>query len=300
MPIDRTVFAEEDIDRDKEKSLSLEVIPTEIEEETLPAEPKHTVLLVEDTEPVRIYIREHLKRFFHVIDTDNGDTALRLVTEKMPDIVVSDIIIPGASGLEVCTRIKEDMLTGHIPVILLTAKSMAIHIIEGFDSGADDYIVKPVNVNVLVSRIQNLIASREKLRTLYGKKRTQDLLGVNLSNGEDRFALKLFQLIENNIDNPELNINMICREIGLSRTNLYRKLKTITDLSPTELIRNYRLEMATNLLLHSHYTISEIATYTGFNSHAYFTSCFRSAYGCTPTEYALQHQTERVNPMPKT
>lgn len=299
MPIDRAVFAEEDIDLDKEKSLSLEVIPTEIEEEIPEEERKYTVLLVEDTEPVRIYIREQLKRYFHVIDTDNGDTALRLVTEKMPDIVVSDIIIPGASGLEVCTRIKEDMLTGHIPVILLTAKSMAIHIIEGYASGADDYIVKPFNIKVLVSRIQNLIASRENLRTLYGKKHTQDLLGVSLSNGEDRFALKLFRLIEENIDKPEWNINMICRELGLSRTNLYRKLKTITDLSLTELIRNYRLEMATNLLLHSNYSISEIATYTGFNSHAYFTKCFRTVYGCTPTEYAAQHQSERTNTTPK-
>ena len=231
-----------------------------------------------------------------MIDTDNGDTALRLVTEKMPDVVVSDIIIPGASGLEVCSRIKEDMLTGHIPVILMTAKSMATHIIEGYDCGADDYIVKPFNIKILVSRIKNLLDSREKLRVLYEKKHTRDLLGVNLSGEEDRFTRKFFQLIEENVANPELNIDMICRELGQSQTNLYRKLKAITDLSPVELIHNYRLEMATDLLLHSNYAISEIATYTGFNSHAYFTSCFRAAYGCTPSEYASRNQAETPNP----
>ncbi|MBR1574869.1 MAG: response regulator [Bacteroidales bacterium] len=292
MPVDRDTFGPEDFDQDQEKSLALEVIPSEIAPETLPDADKATVLLIEDTEPVRIYIRERLEKFFRVFETDNGDTALRLVAEKMPDIVVSDIMIPGTSGLEVCARIKEDMLTGHIPVILMTAKSMAVHIIEGYASGADDYIVKPFNINVLISRIKNLLASREQLRTLYGKKRTQDLLGVDLSAGEDRFTQKLFTLIEANIANPELNIDMICREIGLSRTNLYRKLKPITDLSPVELIRNYRLEMATDLLLHSNYNISEIATYTGFNSHAYFTSCFRAAYGCTPSEYAARQHPE--------
>lgn len=295
MPIDRAVYSEEDIDQDKEKSISHEVIPAEIEEQLQPVERKYTVLLVEDTEPVRIYIREYLKRFFHVIDTDNGDTAFRLVTEKMPDIVVSDIIIPGASGLEVCSRIKEDMLTGHIPVILMTAKSMATHIIEGYDCGADDYIVKPFNIKILVSRIKNLLDSREKLRVLYEKKHTRDLLGVNPSGTEDRFTQKFFQLIEENIANPELNIDMICRELGQSRTNLYRKLKAITDLSPVELIHKYRLEMATDLLLHSNYAISEIATYTGFNSHAYFTLCFRAAYGCTPSEYAAKNRVETLD-----
>ena len=296
MPIDRAVYSEKNVDQDKEKSILHEVIPAEIEEQLQPVERKYTVLLVEDTEPVRIYIREYLKQFFYVIDTDNGDTALRLVTEKMPDVVVSDIIIPGASGLEVCSRIKEDLLTGHIPVILMTAKSMATHIIEGYDCGADDYIVKPFNIKILVSRIKNLLDSREKLRVLYEKKHTRDLLGVNPSGEEDRFTQKFFQLIEENIANPELNIDMICRELGQSRTNLYRKLKAITDLSPVELIHKYRLEMAADLLLHSNYAISEIATYTGFNSHAYFTSCFRATYGCTPSEYASQNQVETPNP----
>ena len=289
IPIDKTAFSDDDIETDARKNMATDIVPFEKVSEDFQFDRRYKVLLVEDNDAVRSYIKDCLERYMDVMDTDNGETALEWVMEANPDIVISDIMLPRKDGLELCMQIKENMLTGHIPVILMTAKSMAIHIIEGYSAGADDYIVKPFNVNVLISRIKNILSAREKMKELYGKEFTRKMLGIDSSGREDLFAQKLIELIKQNIANPELSIDMICREIGLSRANLYRKMKSFTELSPVELIRNMRLEMAADLLLHSNYTISEIATYTGFNSHAYFTSCFKTFYNCTPTEYAEQH-----------
>lgn len=289
-PIDRRVYAEAEIDREAADRVVMDVIPSTTTPEAFGMEKKYTVLLVEDNEEVRNYVKECLEPYFFVLEADNGETAFDLVVDKYPDIVVSDIMMPCKDGLELCTQIKEDMRTGHIPVILMTARSMVMQIKEGFSSGADDYIVKPFNMDVLIYRIRNILTSREKLRSLYGKKFAPESIGVEIVSGTDKFTQKFFEVIEKNIANPELNIDLICREVGLSRTNLYRKLKAITELSPVELIRNKRLEIAAKLLLESDYSVSEISTCVGFNSHAYFTQCFKSVYGCSPTEFLIEHK----------
>lgn len=289
-PIDRRVYADEEMDKEAVDRVVMDVIPSTTAPEVFKLEKKYTVLLVEDNEEVRNYVKECLEPYFFVLEADNGETAFDLVADKYPDIVVSDIMMPRKDGLELCTQIKEDLRTGHIPVILMTARSMVMHIKEGFSSGADDYIVKPFNMDVLIYRIRNILASREKLRSLYGKKFAPEAIGVEIVSGTDRFTQKFFEVIEKNIANPELNIDLICREVGLSRTNLYRKLKAITELSPVELIRNKRLEVAAKLLLESDYSVSEISTCVGFNSHAYFTQCFRSVYGCSPTDFLMKHK----------
>lgn len=289
-PIDRRVYAEAEIDREAADRVVMDVIPSTTTPEAFGMEKKYTVLLVEDNEEVRNYVKECLEPYFFVLEADNGETAFDLVVDKYPDIVVSDIMMPRKDGLELCTQIKEDMRTGHIPVILMTARSMVMQIKEGFSSGADDYIVKPFNMDVLIYRIRNILTSREKLRSLYGKKFAPESIGVEIVSGTDKFTQKFFEVIEKNIANPELNIDLICREVGLSRTNLYRKLKAITELSPVELIRNKRLEIAAKLLLESDYSVSEISTCVGFNSHAYFTQCFKSVYGCSPTEFLIEHK----------
>lgn len=290
LPIDRSVYADDEIDEEAIDRVVMDVIPSTTHPETLKLEKKYTVLLVEDNEEVRKYVKECLEPYFYVLEADNGETAFEVVVGKYPDIVVSDIMMPHKDGLELCTEIKEDLRTGHIPVILMTARSMVMHIKEGFLSGADDYIVKPFNMDVLIYRIKNILASREKLRSLYGKKFSPEAIGIEIVSGNDRFTQKFFEVIEKNIANPELNIDLICREVGLSRTNLYRKLKAITELSPIELIRNKRLEVAAKLLLESNYSVSEISTSVGFNSHAYFTQCFKIVYGCSPTEFVVSHK----------
>lgn len=291
-PIDCSVYVEDEIDRENANMVVMDVIPSTTVPEDFNLKKKYTVLLVEDNVEVRSYVKECLEPYFYILEADNGVKAFEIVIDRYPDIVVSDIMMPRKDGLELCTEIKEDMRTGHIPVILMTARSMVMHIKEGFSSGADDYIVKPFSMDVLLYRILNILTSREKLRSLYGKKFTPETLGVEIVSGNDRFTQKFFEVIEKNIANPELNIDLICREVGLSRTNLYRKLKAITELSPVELIRNKRLEMGAKLLLESDCPVSEISTYVGFNSHTYFTQCFKLVYGCSPTEFLMEHRKE--------
>ncbi len=284
LPIDKEAYSDDEMDKEAAGRVVVDVIPSE-NNENLAFDRRYTVLLVEDTDEVRAYVKECLLPYFDVIECDNGETAFELAVEKYPDIIVSDIMMPRKNGLELCSQIKDDLRTEHIPVILMTARCMLMHIKEGFSSGADDYIVKPFSMDVLIYRMRNILASREKLKKLYGKKFSLESIGIKIVSAEDKFTQKFFEVIEKNISNPELNIDMICREVGLSRTNLYRKLKAITDLSPVELIRNKRLEVATRLLKESDYTVSEISTYVGFNSHAYFTQCFKAVYGCSPSEY---------------
>lgn len=285
LPVLASAYSEHDIERGS--SVADEVFVSGETPEKIPIERKWTVLLVEDNTEVRQYVKEYLEKYFYIVEADNGMDALELALQKYPDLVLSDIMMPKMDGLELCKRIKEDIQLEHIPVVLMTAKSMVEHIKEGFSVGADDYIVKPFNIEILVTRLQNMLLSREKLKKLYGKKFAPDAMGIEIVSGDDRFTQKLFGIIEKNISNPDLNIDLLSSELGLSRSNLYRKLKAVTELSPTELIRNKRLEIAAKLLLESSYTISEVAVYTGFNSHAYFTSCFKNFYGYSPTEWVL-------------
>ncbi len=282
------VFSEEEFDAGSAGRIVVDVIPSEQAAEKIEFDKKYTVLLVEDNDEVRTYVRECLESCFNVIEASDGADGFEKAVEKYPDIVVSDIMMPVKDGLTMCREIKEDMRTGHIPVILMTARSMVMQIKEGFLSGADDYIVKPFNMDMLLLRMKNILGSREKLRNLYGKKFSPEALGVEIVSSNDRFTQKFFEVIEANISNPDLNIDMICREVGLSRTNLYRKLKAITDLSPVELIKNKRMEIGAKMLLESDLTVSEVSTYVGFNSHAYFTQCFKSVYGVSPTEFVTK------------
>lgn len=291
LPIDRQAFSEDEVDAEAADRVVVDVIPSETPE-SLSFDRRYTVLLVEDNEEVRAYVKECLSPYFDIIEADNGEDAFDLAVERYPGIIVSDIMMPRKNGLDLCAQIKEDLRTEHIPVILMTARSMLQHIKEGFASGADDYIVKPFSMDVLILRMHNILSAREKLKKLYGKKFSLEAMGIKIVSSEDKFTQKFFEIIEANVANPELNIDKICKEMGLSRTNLYRKLKAITDLSPVELIRNKRLEVATRLLLESDYTVSEISTYVGFNSHAYFTQCFKTVYGCSPSEYVAANKKE--------
>lgn len=187
--------------------------------------------------------------------------------------------------------IKNDVRIGHIPVILMTARSMVMHIKEGFSAGADDYIIKPFNMDVLRLRIRSLLESRAQLKKLYGKRFSLDEMGIEVVSADERFSQKLFEVIEKNISDQNLGVEMLCQEIGISRANLYRKLKSITELSPTELIRNKRLEIAAKMLKESDMSVSEVAALLGFNSHSYFSNSFKSFYGYTPTEFIQKKQT---------
>jgi len=289
LPISRSAFSEDQIENIEFDKIS-EVTNTDDISASLPAPekvegPKYKILLVEDDKDVRSYLKKSLEAEYTVIEAADGVRAYEKVVQDFPDLVLSDIMMPKRDGLELCTLIKNDIRVGHIPVILMTARSMVVHIKEGFQAGADDYIVKPFNMDVLQTRIRSLLASREQLKKLYGKRFSPEVMGIEVKSADERFSQKLFDVIEQNISNDKLDVELLCTEIGISRANLYRKLKSITELSPMELIRNKRLEMAAKLLKESEMNVSEIALHLGFNSHSYFSNSFKAFYGCTPTEF---------------
>lgn len=289
LPVSRSAFSEEQIES-REIDKIAEITNTEDISVSLPVtenkdQTKYKILLVEDDKDVRDYLKKSLEAEYIVIEAADGVRAYEKVVQDFPDLVLSDIMMPKRDGLELCTMIKNDIRIGHIPVILMTARSMVVHIKEGFQAGADDYIVKPFNMDVLQTRIRSLLASREQLKKLYGKRFSPDVMGIEVKSADERFSQKLFDVIEKNISNEKLDVELLCTEIGISRANLYRKLKSITELSPMELIRNKRLEMAAKLLKESEMNVSEIASHLGFNSHSYFSNSFKAFYGCTPTEF---------------
>jgi signal transduction histidine kinase/ligand-binding sensor domain-containing protein/DNA-binding response OmpR family regulator len=288
-PIDKECYTAEDIIEKTSNNLVQDVIPP-THRLKIDIDQEYKVLLVEDNHDVRTYIRDCLKPYFTVLEAENGKVGLEIAVNELPDIIISDIMMPEIDGIELCRQIKEDMQTGHIPVVLMTAKAMVEHIIEGYDIGADDYIVKPFSIDVLIHRIKNILETRKKLKNAYGKRFSPEVLGGDLSSSQDQFMQKLFETIEKNLSNPELNIDFICKEIGVSRSNLYKKLRTVTQLSPIEIIRDKRLEVATKLLLKTDYSILDIAVQTGFSSQAYFSKCFKMVYNCSPTEYIEKYR----------
>lgn len=300
IPINREAYAHEQFAEDDSSARNpyggIEVaedeskVPDNMQEQLPVSGQRYTLLLAEDNPDVRRYICKHLEPYFDVLEAENGVDAFNKIAETLPDLVVSDIMMPKKDGLQLCSEIKQDLRTGHIPVIIITAKSMVMHIKEGFQCGADDYIVKPFNMEVLLCRIRNILASRERLKELYGKKFSLESLGFETTSADDTFMQKLFGVIEQNLSNPGLNVEILCKGVGMGRANFYRKLKAITDLSPVDLIRNKRLEIAARMLLETDMNISEVSANIGFNSHAYFATCFKAMYGMSPTEYVQQNK----------
>ena len=254
-------------------------------------EEKLKIFFCEDDENLGMLLREYLQAKGYVTDLfSDGEAGYKGFTKGKYDLCVLDVMMPKKDGLQLCSEIKQDLRTGHIPVIIITAKSMVMHIKEGFQCGADDYIVKPFNMEVLLCRIRNILASRERLKELYGKKSSLESLGIKTTSADDTFMQKLFGVIEQNLSNPGLNVEILCKGVGMGRANFYRKLKAITDLSPVDLIRDKRLEIAARMLLETDMNISEVSANIGFNSHAYFATCFKAMYGMSPTEYVQQNK----------
>ena len=247
--------------------------------------PDTTILLVEDNLEILDYLRRKLQVTYRVVTAVNGQEAFEAAEKYMPDMVISDVMMPVMSGVELCMKIKNTISLSHIPVILLTAKSLAMHVEEGFDAGADDYIVKPFSLSLLRVRIRNLLAGRQRMQAVYYKRFSLENIGIKVESIDDMFMNKYMEVVRKHIAEPDFGIDEICREIGLSRANFYRKVKAITNLTPVEMIRNIRLETAARLLKESSLSISEIAFKVGFNNHSYFTSCFKTLYGISPTEY---------------
>ncbi len=284
LPNDKSLYKPGEIDQQNSSNVAKEVLPA-VSKLKVEIDRRYHVLLVEDNHDVRQYIAESLSPYFDVSEAADGVEAAAKISRTLPDIIVSDVMMPRKNGLELCREVKENMATCQIPFIMMTARSFAEHVVEGYATGADDYIVKPFNIDVLITRICNLLKMRQKLKEIYGRKFSPEEMGIEVVEHDDNFVQRFFQVVSDNLSNPDLDVDMICCEIGVSRTNLYRKLKAATPLSPVELIRTKRLDVAAQLLSSSDVSMLDIAVQTGFSSQAYFSKCFRSQYGCTPSEY---------------
>lgn len=255
-----------------------------------------TVLVVDDNDDMRRYIRTLLADKYFVTEAADGESGLQVAHDTIPDIIVSDVMMPVMDGLEFCRRIKDDTMTSHIPVILLTARSTEEQQLEGLGSGADDYMIKPFSAQLLLARISNLLKSRRKLRLIFhGKAGGEAMLkeeNEKLSPLDKKFFDRLKETISLHLSESDIKVEDIGAEIGLSRVQLYRKLKAITGLSPNELLRQMRLQKAHELLMHSDLPVSTIAYDTGFSSPGYFSKCFRDEYGISPSDIRKEQDKE--------
>lgn len=251
---------------------------------------KETILIVDDDSEIREYMRQQLHPEYKIIMAANGKEALALIESNMPQMVISDVIMPEMSGMELCKQIKSNAKFAHIPVILLTAKSMASQIEEGFNTGADDYITKPFQISIVKARIRNLLNSNRKKVKQSDPTALLKTMGIVVSEEKDNFLSQYIAIVKENIANSELDVSLIYEKLGMSRANFYRKVKTTTGLSPIELIRNIRLEAGAQLLRETNLNISEIAQKTGFSSRSYFARNFKLVYGITPKDYQDDNQ----------
>ena len=302
-PVDGTTISDDNVTKALAETASAEVL-----RESRLAVMKHedteelpSILIVDDNDDMRRYLRTLLADKFYVLEAADGQGGLKLARDIVPDIVVSDVMMPIMDGLQFCRHLKEDTITSHIPVILLTARSSEAQQMEGYEHGADAYLTKPFHADLLISRIYNLVKSRQQLRSLFSddlkvkseessanaemtmeEKSTEN--APRPSSQNKLFADQLKETIKKNMGNPNLKMDDLGEEIGLSRVQLYRKVKALTGLSPVELLRQMRLQRGYTLLCSTTKTVNEIAYEVGFGTPGYFSKCFKQQFGKYPME----------------
>ena len=249
---------------------------------------KLTILVVEDDEDSRKYIRKELESRYQVEEAVNGALGLSKAKKILPDLVITDVMMPEMTGTELCKRLKTDAETCHIPVIILTAQSDLEHRIEGLETGADSYIPKPFNVKHLNVRIEKLIALRQTLKERFSKSLNMEAQEVTLTSTDERLLQHAIDYIRENMEDPELSVENMSKALGMSRTHLHRKLKALTNQSPIEFIKVIRMKQAAYLLSTGKLSVSEVGYKVGYNTPSYFSSSFNAHFGMSPTAYMEQ------------
>jgi signal transduction histidine kinase/ligand-binding sensor domain-containing protein/DNA-binding response OmpR family regulator len=245
---------------------------------------REKILIVEDNIEMRNYLVKNFS-YLRVLEAENGLEGYRIAIKELPDIIVSDVMMPEMNGIELCDKLKKQLATSHIPVVLLTAKSEVVHKIEGLETGADAYIEKPFEMEYLEAVIKNLLKQRENLKKRFSSEPDIDLSELGLSTQERKFIEKTRSIIDANLGNPDFSVESLGMELGLSRSQLFRKFKTLYELKPSELIKTERLKKSKELLASKDFNINEVANLTGFKSSSYFITSFKRFYGKTPKEY---------------
>ena len=250
-----------------------------------------TILIVEDNKEISAYLSDHFSNYNTVV-AENGRTGYEIAREVMPDIIISDIMMPEMDGLEFCGKIKQDVLTSHIPVILLTAKSAVEQKIEGLETGADAYVEKPFDSGYITVLVKNLLVQRKRLREKYLEyTETDENSDSDILTGPDKKFLKIVdETIREHISDSEYSVEHLMRALNMSRSQLYRKFKQLVNKSPSECMRLIRLKYAISLLKQREYNVNEIALLSGFGNVSYFITCFKKHYGLPPGKYLDSNQ----------
>jgi len=257
------------------------------------------ILVVEDNDELRHFLRNSLKNNYRVEVAENGKIGWKKIEHLMPDFIIADLRMPEMDGLQLLDKIKEDKRTSHIPIILLTAVTDMESKLAGMKAGADDYITKPFSSAFLHARIENLMKQRTQLQQFYRSQMLSprpdfSLPPLEISSQEELFMQKLIKLMNDNIDNYDLNIDMLASELGMSRTVFFNKLKSLTGFSPVEFVREIRFERAAEYIRNTQYTFSEISYRVGIEDPRYFSRCFKQKFGVTPSDYRQKHQEQNT------
>ena len=251
------------------------------------------VLIVEDNNELRKFLKSQLQCFYRIIEAENGKVGLEIATKKLPDLILSDIMMPEMDGIELLDALKNSEETSHIPVVLLTAKSSVESKIEGLNYGADYYITKPFDTDFLLASIENLIKQRKKFfENLQANVKTMALepSEIIITTKDEQFLKDSIAIVENNLTNPKFNIDVISNSLSISRVTFNRKFKSLTNMTPVEFVREMRIKRAKQFLDAGETDIAGIAYKVGFNDAGYFSTCFKEYYKIAPSDYLKQKQ----------
>jgi AraC-like DNA-binding protein len=268
------------------KIYTTDMEPLILQKDSLPVTQKeHSILIIEDNDDLRIFLKRRLGDNYEIHEAENGEKGILIGFDIVPDLIIADIILPGQSGLQITELLKLDIRTSHIPIILLTAKGSIQEQIEGIRSQADAFIIKPFNLEYLEEAIKNLLKNRAVLREHYTSELPTETR-FNSSNKIDRKFINQFtSIVEANLSNEEFAVDDICRKIGISRVQLYRKVKALIGYNVNDYILTVRLQKAKFLLSHEDSSIADVAFKVGFSSQGYFATVFKSKFGVTPKSF---------------
>ncbi|WP_066631388.1 hybrid sensor histidine kinase/response regulator transcription factor [Labilibacter marinus] len=258
-------------------------------EDDVDSDSPKTILIVEDNVELRSFVKESLSGIYKVIEAENGEAGLELCKEQNPDIIVSDVMMPKMDGFEMCKAIKDDVAVSHTPIILLTAKTSSEHKIKGYSLGADAYVSKPFNFEVLKAQIENLLAKRENLKGAFHKKVDVSPTEVATTSMDEKFLTKILSIIEDKIGDSEFTVEELASEYGISKVILNRKLKALTGKTAKIFIRSIRLKRAAQLLSTGRYSVADVTYEVGFSDLKYFRTCFKTEFSISPSDFKKQH-----------
>ncbi|RYE39904.1 MAG: response regulator, partial [Sphingobacteriales bacterium] len=287
LPLDELKHTTEELDNslDFEETLSAEHAEESLEVQPSSSVQLPVILIVEDNEDFRFYLKDNLKAFYRIVEASNGKEGWQKVLSSHPQLVVSDISMPQVTGIELCKKIKSDKRSSHIPVLLLTALTGEEDQLLGLETGANDYMTKPFNFNILHIKIRNLLTLNEQFKNTYSKQLKVAAPDLKIESDNEKLLSKVIQYIESNLTNPQLSVEDLSRKVGMSRGSLYTKILELSGETPVEFIRSIKLDRAAVLLEKSDMNIAQVSYSVGFSTPNYFARAFKTRFNMLPSEY---------------